>query len=120
MSENLPLILTGVGGLLTTIISGWTSWFFTRKKYDSEVDNTLIENMQKSLEFYKQLSDDNRKRLDEVLKKNAELEKEVAQLRAQMFNLMNSVCSDLSIKVKELGGELNIGSDNEDSSREEV
>lgn len=43
---------------------------FARKKYNSEVDNNLIENMQKSLEFYKKLSDDNKKMLDEVLNRN--------------------------------------------------
>ena len=78
---DLGILITGGVGIITTVISGWTSWFFARRKYNSEVDNNLIENMQQSLEFYKKLSDDNEKRLDEVLKRNAELEQEIRDLR---------------------------------------
>ena len=53
-------VITIIGGIVASIISGWGSWFFARKKYNSEVDNTLIENMQKSLDFYMKLSDDNK------------------------------------------------------------
>ena len=101
------ILVTGGIGLITTIVSGWTSWFFARKKYNSEVDNQLIKNMNESLEFYKKLSDDNRSRLEEVLKRNDELERrderleeEVRQLRTQMFNLMSSLCTDLTCQLR--------------------
>lgn len=105
---ELDVLITGGIGVISTIASGWTSWFFARKKYNSEVDNNLIKNMQESLDFYRKLSDDNKDRLEEVLKRNAELEKrnekleeEVRQLRAQMFNLMSQICLDLSCKVRQ-------------------
>lgn len=94
------ILITGGVGIITTVISGWTSWFFARRKYNSEVDNNLIENMQQSLEFYKKLSDDNKNRLDEVLKRNAELEQEIRDLRKQMFSLMNSICTDLTCQLR--------------------
>lgn len=97
---DLGILITGGVGIITTVISGWTSWFFARRKYNSEVDNNLIENMQQSLEFYKKLSDDNKNRLDEVLKRNAELEQEVKDLRKQMFSLMNSICTDLTCQLR--------------------
>lgn len=97
---DLGILITGGVGIITTVISGWTSWFFARRKYNSEVDNNLIENMQQSLEFYKKLSDDNEKRLDEVLKRNAELEQEIRDLRKQMFSLMNSICTDLTCQLR--------------------
>lgn len=97
---DLGILITGGVGIITTIISGWTSWFFARRKYNSEVDNNLIENMQQSLEFYKKLSDDNKNRLDEVLKRNAELEQEIKDLRKQMFSLMNSICTDLTCQLR--------------------
>ena len=97
---DLGILITGGVGIITTIISGWTSWFFARRKYNSEVDNNLIENMQQSLEFYKKLSDDNKNRLDEVLKRNAELEQEIRDLRKQMFSLMNSICTDLTCQLR--------------------
>lgn len=97
---DLGILITGGVGIITTVISGWTSWFFARRKYNSEVDNNLIENMQQSLEFYKKLSDDNKSRLDEVLKRNAELEQEIKDLRKQMFSLMNSICTDLTCQLR--------------------
>ena len=97
---ELDVLITGAVGVVSSIISAWTSWFFARKKYNSEVDNNLIENMQDSLNFYKQLSDDNRKRLEDVLKRNEDLEKEVKELKKQMFNLMSSICVDLTCQVR--------------------
>ena len=97
---DLGILITGGIGLITTIVSGWTSWFFARKKYDSEVDNNLINNMKESLDFYKKLSTDNTERLEEVLKRNAELEQEVGELRKQMFNLMGSICVDLTCQLR--------------------
>lgn len=94
------ILITGGVGLLTTIISGWTSWIFARRKYNSEVDGNLIENMQKSLEFYKKLSDDNKIRLDETIRRNQELQDEVRELRTQLFSLMNSICTDLSCEIR--------------------
>ena len=93
---EVDILVTGAIGLVSSIISAWTSWFFARRKYNSEVDNNLIKNMQESLDFYRQLSDDNKTRLEEVLKRNAELEKrdekleeEVRQLRNQMISAYN-------------------------------
>ena len=89
------VIITGIIGVISTIISGGTSWIFARRKYNREVDNNLIANMQQSLEFYKQLSDDNKSRLEEILKRNEQLEREVSELRTQMFGLMANICLDL-------------------------
>lgn len=97
---DLGILITGGVGIITAVISGWTSWFFARRKYNSEVDNNLIENMQQSLEFYKKLSDDNKNRLDEVLERNAELEQEIEDLRKQMFSLMNSICTDITCQLR--------------------
>lgn len=94
-------VITIIGGVVASIISGWGSWFFARKKYNSEVDNTLIENMQKSLDFYMKLSDDNKSRLDEALKRNDQLEKEMFQLRQQVFELMNNICYDMTCTLRQ-------------------
>ena len=97
---GMETLITGGIGLLTTIASAWASWVFARKKYNSEVDNNLIQNMQESLDFYRKLSDDNRTRLEEVLKRNEDLEEEVRELRTQLFSLMSSICTDLSCQIR--------------------
>lgn len=116
---DLGILITGGVGIITTVISGWTSWFFARRKYNSEVDNNLIENMQQSLEFYKKLSDDNKDRLDEVLKRNAELEQEIKDLRRQMFSLMNSICTDLTCQLRKRNSNL-FNEQNGTDSRQEM
>lgn len=93
---DADVLITGGVGLLTSIISSWTTWFFARKKYNSEVDLNLVEKMEKSLEFYKSLSDDNKNRLEEITERNNELEKEVQELRKQVLNLTMNICMDLT------------------------
>ena len=81
-----------IGGIIATFASGFTSWFFAKRKYNAEVDNNLISNMQQSLDFYKSLADDNKARLETVLKENEDLRKEVSELRSMVDNL-NKVLS---------------------------
>lgn len=104
---DLDVLITAGIGIISTFIGSWTSWLFARKKYNSEVDNNLIQNMKESLDFYKQLSDDNKNRLEEILKKNEELEildkkleEEVRQLRNQMFNIMGQICTNLACSAR--------------------
>lgn len=106
MIDNEVLLTAGIG-IVTTITSGWASYFFTRKKYNSEVDLNLIEKMQGSLDFYMKLSEDNKRILDETLdkleeseKRNNALENEIRELRNQVFTLMTQICTDLSCNVR--------------------
>lgn len=93
---ELETLITGGIGLLTTVVSAVTSWIFARRKYNSEVDHNLIENMENSLEFYKKLSDDNRTRLEEMAERNKILEAEIQELKKQMLNLTMNICMDLT------------------------
>ena len=90
MGETWRAIL---GGAIATILSGFTSWFFAKRKYNAEVDNNLISNMQESLEFYKALADDNKQRLEEVLAENADLRGQVADLREQVSKLTSALAA---------------------------
>lgn len=104
---EMDVIITGAVGIVTSIVSAWASWFFARKKYNSEVDNNLIQNMKESLDFYRQLSDDNKQRLEEVLKRNEELERrdalleeEVRQLKNQMIHILEQVCLNYQCQLR--------------------
>lgn len=91
MDGTFDVIITGVAGLITTFVGAWVSWFFARKKYNSEVDNQVIVNMKESLDFYKSLSDDNKERLDQVLEQNKEILEQNAKLMAQNKKLQEEV-----------------------------
>ena len=97
---DIQVIVTGIVGLITTITSGFVSWLFAKKKYNAEVDSNVIENMKQSLEFYTKLSDDNKARLEEALKRNENLEREISQLRQQVFDLMNNICYDITCELR--------------------
>ena len=96
---DLSEFIIGLIGIVSTAISGFLSWFFTRKKYHAEVDNNLITNMKESLDFYIKLVEDNTIRLENVLKRNEELERrderleqEVANLKSQIEEIQNNSC----------------------------
>ena len=97
---DLGVIITAIIGIVTSFTSAWVSWFFTRKKYSAEVDENIIHNMNESLEFYKKLSDDNRNRLDLMIKNNEELEEEMKDLRKQVGILMTYMCTDLTCQLR--------------------
>lgn len=101
-TEIIILLITNI---VSPILTGYITWFQTKKKYYSEVDSTLIDNMKQSLEFYKTLCDDNKTRLQEttqelkeVREKNDNLQKDIAELRKQMLNLTMNICLDLTCK----------------------
>ena len=114
MSNELWVALCG---LITTVGGSFATWFFTRKKYNSEVDSQVIANMKESLDFYKKLSDDNKARLEEVLEgqktlraenaklleetqasraENAKLQEDVNDLRDEVTTAMKTICYDFS------------------------
>ena len=97
---DLGIIITAITGIVVSFASAWVSWFFTRKKYSAEVDENVIHNMNESLEFYKKLSDDNRNRLDLMIKNNEELEEEMKDLRKQVNVLMTYMCTDLTCQLR--------------------
>lgn len=101
---DLDVLVTGGVGIVSSMLSSWATWFFARKKYNSEVDLNLVEKMEKSLEFYKSLSDDNQTRLEEITERNNELDKEVQELRKQVLNLTLNICMDLTCadRVREI------------------
>ena len=103
---DVGILITGGVGIITSVVSSGTAWFFARKKYNSEVDSNLINNMKESLDFYEKLSTDNRERLEEVLKRNTKLEKEIGELRKQVFEVMTKICLNLECAVRVRNPEL--------------
>ena len=85
--------ITILSSTITAFATAFTTWFFTKRKYNAEVDNNVISNMQESLEFYKTLVDDNKARLEDALKENAELRKEIDELRKQVGDLTSTLAN---------------------------
>ena len=88
------ILITGAAGLVTTVVSGWTSWFFARKKYNTEVDSNEIENLKKSLEFYESIVKDNNKKLQFYIDLAEDNRIEVYRLKGVIHRLLNNSCLD--------------------------
>lgn len=91
---DVGILITGGIGLVTTIVSGWTSWFFARKKYNTEVDSNEIENLKKSLEFYEDIVKDNNKKLQFYIDLAENNRIEVYRLKGVIHRLLNNSCLD--------------------------
>lgn len=76
------LITTGVS-LASSTIASITAWFLARKKYNKEVEAMHIRNKQSDLDFYEDLSDDNKKRLHDFIDENRELREENIRIREE-------------------------------------
>lgn len=91
---DVGILITGGIGLVTTVVSGWTSWFFARKKYNAEVDSNEIENLKKSLEFYESIVKDNNKKLQFYVDLAENNRIEVYRLKGVIHRLLNNSCLD--------------------------
>lgn len=91
---DVGILITGGIGLVTTVVSGWTSWFFARKKYNTEVDYNEIENLKKSLEFYESIVKDNNKKLQFYIDLAENNRIEVYRLKGVIHRLLNNSCLD--------------------------
>ena len=91
---DVGILITGAVGLVTTIVSSWASWFFARKKYNTEVDSNEIENLKKSLEFSESIVKDNNKKLQLYIDLAEAHRIEVYKLKGMIHRLLNNSCLD--------------------------
>jgi regulator of replication initiation timing len=80
-------LITGVVG----VIVAWLTHMITKKKYTSEVENSNIKNMHDSLDFYKELSDDQQSRITTFMDQNEGLAHKVELLEQQVRELKQVV-----------------------------
>lgn len=92
---DVGILITGGIGLVSTVASGWASWFFARKKYNAEVDSNEIENLKKSLEFYESIVKDNNKKLQFYIDLAENNRIEVYRLKGVIHRLLNNSCLDI-------------------------
>lgn len=99
------LIVGGIG-IISTGASAWISYFLTRKKYNAEVDNSVIVNLEKSLKFYEELSTHNQEKLKELMEENKSLRNEIEELRKQLLEISTNLYLDSSyqnrVKTREI------------------
>ena len=93
------ILVTGGVGVFSTIVTNIITFLLTRRRYNSEVKHPDIQNMKESLEFYKSLSDDNKRRLDDILEENKiireqndRLEQSIEDLKKRLSTISDQIC----------------------------
>lgn len=86
------LFSAAVVPFVSSLLTGAATFVFTRRKYVSEVKTNEIENMRKSLQFYIDMVEDNKKRIDtyqaeieQLRSENTELRKNLQELSMQII-----------------------------------
>lgn len=94
MTLHTDVLITGIIGMVSTISTGWVSWFFARKKYNTEVEANEIENLKKSLDFYEKIIKDNNSKLQLYIEMTDKNNKEVYRLKSIVYKILNKSCLD--------------------------
>lgn len=84
---NFEVLITGIVGLITTIVTNVLTFVFSRRKYNAGVDHDTIDNMKNALQFYENTIESNNRTLVDVLSKSENLAKVNAQLLLEVQNL---------------------------------
>lgn len=84
---NFEVLITGIIGLVTTIVTNVLTFVFSRRKYNAGVDHDTIDNMKNALQFYENAIESNNRTLTDVLFKSENLAKVNAQLLLEVQNL---------------------------------
>ena len=84
---NFEVLITGIVGLVTTIVTNVLTFVFSRRKYNAGVDHDTIDNMKNALQFYENAIESNNRTLTDVLSKSENLAKVNAQLLLEVQNL---------------------------------
>lgn len=90
------VLVTAIAGVIGTVGGSWGSYIFTKKKYNVEVDSAKIANLEHIIDIQNAHIENLSKRLDTVLKRNEQLEKQIVDLRRTVYNLMSSMCKDFT------------------------
>lgn len=102
MSDTL---WTSIIGCVSASIASFLTWIFSRRKQQADTDNTVINGLKEALDIYKDISDDNKaridenqKRLKEVLDENLQLIRDLTKLQARVDILMRYNCMRANCK----------------------
>lgn len=114
------VLLTALIGVATTFASGFISYIFTRKKYNSEVDHNVIQNMQEALEFWTNVSEGNKKILEDmsgmnrkileenstIKNENRQLKNDLSELKTEWIAVLSKICLNMTCEERISGSDV--------------
>ena len=83
---------------IIAVFSNVVTWFLARKKYNTEVDHSYIQNIEDGLKAYDIIIEHNKEEIKNLITEKNELRQEVNELRKQVNDLLFNICLDLTCK----------------------
>lgn len=87
-------LIASLIGVVTTFVSGFTSYLFARRKYNAEVDNQTVRNVADSLKVYKDIVADLEDKIDAYIEVAETNRVEVIRLKGIIHRMINKICTD--------------------------
>lgn len=85
-------IIIALVGLFCTTISSVVTFFLTRRKYNSEVDSQVVQNVKNAFEAYKKVMEETinsqEQKIKELQGENAYLKKQFEMMQGQLVSLL--------------------------------
>jgi uncharacterized membrane protein (DUF106 family) len=87
-----PEIVMALVGVVCSAISSVVTFLLTRRKYNSEVDSQVVENVKNAFEAYKQVMEETiasqEKKIEKLQSENDYLKKQFEMMQNQLVNLL--------------------------------
>lgn len=87
-----PEIVMALVGVICSAISSVVTFLLTRRKYNSEVDSQVVENVKNAFEAYKQVMEETiasqEKKIEKLQSENDYLKKQFEMMQNQLVNLL--------------------------------
>ena len=92
---SLEIIITGLVGLVSTVVGSIVTSIQTKKKYNTEVESQQLHNANEAFELYKkamaELMDVKDKKIDCLQKEVDDLRNQVNTLQSQMLKIIKMI-----------------------------
>lgn len=83
MEQYYEILNTGITALITAVIT----WFFTRRKQNAEIESNEIDNVEKAIKIWRDMSEGLKHQIDNLKKEISNLETLVNDLKKENSNL---------------------------------
>lgn len=110
-------LIAGLVGVICSGLSGFITFLFTKRKYNSEVESQQIKNLNDAFALYKKTMEDTmasqtkaqetviqslNTKVDTLQKENNDLRAQVSQLQMEMINILGTICLDTTCKLRKI------------------
>ena len=87
-------VILSMLGIIAPIVTGFASWFFTRRKFENEVNKGKIDNVESTLDFYIVMVKDINSKLNDYIRIAEDSNREIYRLKEIVVKVLDNGCLD--------------------------